>query len=86
MRIVKGDFSQQARAVSGRERHFNGSAPNGFNQTRNNRKYAKSSVVASAGDAASAMYTQPTYYSPLHTPQTWQIPAKRREVYMWCRF
>lgn len=39
-------------------------------------KYAQSQVT----------YTQPSFYSPLHTPQNWQIPAKRREVYQWLRY
>lgn len=30
--------------------------------------------------------TDPMWFSPLHTPQNWQIAAKRREVYNWCRF
>lgn len=42
----------------------------------NMSKYAQSQV----------MYTQPQFYSPLHTPQNWQIPSKRREQYMWCRY
>lgn len=41
-----------------------------------NTKYAQSQVT----------YTQPQFYSPLHTPQNWQIPAKRREIYQWCRY
>lgn len=28
----------------------------------------------------------PRFYSPLHTPSNWQIPQKRQEVYVWCRF
>lgn len=32
------------------------------------------------------IFTQPQFYSPLHTPQNWQIPSKRREIYNWCRF
>ena len=27
--------------------------------------------------------TQPMWFSPLHTPQNWQIASKRREVYQW---
>lgn len=40
------------------------------------RQYAQSQVT----------YTQPQFYSPLHTPQNWQIPSKRREVYQWLRY
>lgn len=29
--------------------------------------------------------TQPMWFSPLHTPQSWQTPSKRRETYQWCR-
>lgn len=28
----------------------------------------------------------PSFYSPLHTASNWQIPQKRQEVYVWCRF
>jgi len=34
----------------------------------------------------SNMMTQPMWFSPLHTPQNWQIASKRREIYQWCRF
>ncbi len=26
------------------------------------------------------------FYSPLHTPINWQIPTRRKEIYMWSRF
>lgn len=48
-----------------------------------------SSAVASSGfryAQSQVTYTQPQFYSPLHTPQNWQIPAKRREIYQWCRY
>jgi len=32
------------------------------------------------------MMSQPMWFSPLHTPQNWQIASKRREVYQWNRF
>jgi len=38
--------------------------------------YAQSQVI----------YTQPQFYSPLHTPQNWQIPQKRRECAQWYRY
>lgn len=31
-------------------------------------------------------YTNPGFYSPIHTPVNWNIPTKRREVYAWNRF
>ncbi len=34
----------------------------------------------------SNMMTQPMWFSPLHTPQNWQIASKRREIYQWDRF
>ncbi len=57
-------------------------------------KYANS-TFAIAPDAwmknaqmtgVSNMMTQPMWFSPLHTPQNWQIASKRREIYQWCRF
>ena len=32
------------------------------------------------------IYGQPQFFSPVHTPINWQIPAKRREIYQWLRF
>jgi intein/homing endonuclease len=31
----------------------------------------------------SNMMTNPMWFSPLHTPQNWQIASKRREIYQW---
>ena len=87
--MVSGNYNKQVKSIK-EGKSVGGS---GFyktvvrnNGSKNSAKYAKSSVVTAGSDTASAMYTQPIYYSPLHTPQTWQIPVKRREVYMWCRF
>jgi len=38
------------------------------------------------GVGAGVTMTQPMFFSPLHTPQNWQIASKRREVYQWARF
>jgi len=58
-------------------------------------KYASSAIAASADarftgfqkDAqmtgVSNMMGQPMWFSPLHTPQNWQIASKRREIYQW---
>ena len=35
---------------------------------------------------SNTIFTQPSFYSPLHTPQNWQIPSKRREQYQWIRY
>jgi len=42
--------------------------------------YAGSAV---AGSTSNVSYTSPSFYSPIHTAVNWQIPTKRREVYMW---
>ena len=39
-----------------------------------------------AGSGASVLWTQPMFFSPLHTPQNWQIPSRRREIMQWARF
>ena len=39
-----------------------------------------------AGSGANVVFSQPMFFSPLHTPQNWQIASKRREVYQWSRF
>ena len=30
--------------------------------------------------------TPPMFFSPMHTPQNWQTPSKRKEIYQWARF
>ena len=36
-----------------------------------------------AGSGANVIWTQPMFFSPLHTPQNWQIASKRKEIYQW---
>ncbi len=43
-------------------------------------------MIGGAYGTSQTMYTSPSFYSPIHTPTNWQIPTKRREVYMWARF
>jgi very-short-patch-repair endonuclease len=43
-------------------------------------------IPRSAYAQSQVIYTQPQFYSPLHTPQNWQIPQKRREQYQWARY
>ena len=57
----------------------------------NSRKYAAATSVSLpvtknaqyAGSGANVLWTQPMFFSPLHTPQNWQIASRRREVYQW---
>ena len=55
-------------------------------------KYVQSSTASTpisksaqmqSGGMANAMWGQPMFFSPLHTPQNWQIASKRREIYQW---
>ena len=39
-----------------------------------------------AGSGAGVAMTQPMFFSPLHTPQNWQIASRRREIMQWSRF
>ena len=59
--------------------------------SRTTFRYAKSdhattpiskNVFANSG----VSMAQPMFFSPMHTPQNWQIASKRREVYQWARF
>ena len=43
-----------------------------------------SGLVKTAGSGI--IYTQPQFFSPIHTPINWQIPSKRKEIYQWMRF
>jgi hypothetical protein len=49
-------------------------------------KTGVTSPPLSAFAQSQTIFTQPQFYSPLHTPQNWQMPSKRREVYLWCRY
>jgi len=46
-------------------------------------------VLAATGDgirktaSSGIIYTQPIFFSPIHTPINWQIPSKRREIMQW---
>jgi len=59
-----------------------------------NKRYASSGSVhlpltkaaQYMGGNAGTIFTQPMFFSPLHTPQNWQIASKRKEVYQWARF
>jgi very-short-patch-repair endonuclease len=39
-----------------------------------------------AGAGANVAMSQPMFFSPLHTPQNWQIASRRREIMQWARF
>jgi very-short-patch-repair endonuclease len=54
-------------------------------------RYAKSSradtpITKNAFAGSGVAMAQPMFFSPMHTPQNWQIASKRREVYQWARF
>ena len=68
-----------------RSEHF---AKTGDASARGTQRTA-SDIGAMTGGAwagSQISYTAPTFYSPLHTATNWQIPTKRREVYIWARF
>jgi very-short-patch-repair endonuclease len=44
--------------------------------SKDKKRYVQSNTV----------YTQPHFYSPLHTPQNWQVPSRRSEIYQWARY
>lgn len=50
-----------------------------------NKSYSTSAIMFSRAQS-NTIYTQPGFYSPVHTPQNWQMPGKRREVMQWCRY
>ena len=68
-----------------------GYTPQPYPSANSNRKYGGATTVnipitktaQYAGSGANVIFTQPMFFSPLHTPQNWQIAAKRREVYQW---
>lgn len=72
------DFAMQQLQTSRSIQASTAAAPRVVNNNAGTtrRSYAQSQVI----------YTQPQFYSPLHTPQNWQIPSKRRQIYQWCRY
>ena len=63
-------------------------------QSPSQRRYTNSSLTnipitknaQYAGTGANVAMTQPMFFSPLHTPQNWQIASRRREIMQWARF
>lgn len=60
-------------------------------QGANFSRVSSRKVTAAAGGfgqftSSQIAVTSPQFYSPMHTPSNWQIPSKRREVYLWNRF
>lgn len=56
----------------------------------NDHNYAMSELVstpfsktAQVTSDVNTIYTNPMWFSPLHTPQSWQVASKRREIYQW---
>jgi very-short-patch-repair endonuclease len=54
----------------------------------NAAKYASSGaasvpITRNAQSGANVTSTQPMFFSPMHTPQNWQTPQKRREMMQW---
>ena len=41
------------------------------------------SIGIGGNNGGNILSTPPQFYSPIHTPTNWQIPTKRREVYLW---
>jgi hypothetical protein len=82
-KIVTGDLERHFQAAKqGVDLPIEEKVVNSDNQNSNIKQ------AQYGGDLASSkiMYTQPQFYSPVHTPTNWQIPSKRREVYLWNRF
>jgi hypothetical protein len=69
-------FIKSNRNASSITKHASLVKNNHSNDGLKTEKYATSNTV----------YSQPQFYSPLHTPQNWQIPSKRNEIYQWSRF
>ena len=57
---------------------------------KNSSGYSSSAEVSNTGlvglskmASGGVVYTQPQFFSPIHTPINWQIPVKRKEQYQW---
>jgi len=58
-------------------KRYGDSAPHGMVKTA-------LEVASQSFSTSQIMQTNPSFYSPIHTPINWNIPSKRREVYLWC--
>jgi hypothetical protein len=53
----------------------------------NKNSYVNTKTLAKmAMGVGGVSYGAPSFYSPIHTPSSWAIPTRRREVMLWCRF
>lgn len=72
---IQGHFSKSKSAATVKTSHMGASI-----------KTAAGSSTDMMGYGGNTLFTQPMFFSPLHTPQNWQIPSKRKEVSQWCRY
>jgi len=89
-RQVKRKFSAHSRSImqtSGNMQHHAASS-NAYTPLTKSvvEAYSKTGQATSGGGLPNVMYGQPMFFSPLHTPQNWQIASKKREIYQWSRF
>lgn len=76
-RLVAASGGIAVNATSPTERHYAASALANVPITKN---------AQYAGSGANVAWTQPMFFSPIHTPQQWQIASRQREVRQWARF
>jgi hypothetical protein len=74
---AKGQITQQT--------GFNKNAPSGYASGALCNQPITRNAQFAGGGAGIAM-SQPMFFSPLHTPQNWQIASRRKEIYQWARF
>jgi len=89
LRFTSGDGSEQIRrlkaiASGGIVPSSDGSGSSFGKSTAISHTFSKTAQLLGAG--SNVIMTQPMFFSPLHTPQNWQIASKRREIYQWARF
>lgn len=71
MKTLTGDSSPK---------QYEGFAPSAAVRATPHTHLNKTSQIMSGGGVTQA---SPMFFSPLHTPQNWQIASKRREIYQW---
>tara|TARA_Y100000034_G_scaffold136138_1_gene211021 strand:- start:473 stop:5947 length:5475 start_codon:yes stop_codon:yes gene_type:complete len=89
LRFTSGDGSEQIRrlkaiASGGIVSSSDDSGSSFGKSTAISHTFSKTAQLLGAG--SNVIMTQPMFFSPLHTPQNWQIASKRREIYQWARF
>jgi len=82
MTAASGAYGANELAKTNETRNYGKSTNVRFAITKDANNVRNITAQTSASNS-NTLWTQPMFFSPLHTPQNWQIASKRREIYQW---